>query len=401
MKVYRGLLAGVFLIISCGSQTDKNEHVKNSRSKIVDELAEFTDSGFTDGFDYPVGNPDGKGKYVSKVNGKTYDSWYISTKFAEEYRLGIHTGIDINGIGGGNTDLGQPVYSIASGSVEEAVNAGAPWGNVVMIKHKYLENAQIKHCYSLYAHLENLKVKKGDFVGKRALLGEIGTGGGAYPAHLHVEIRKERMKDYELTYWPSSNSKTVKWVKENYEDPESFIKEHRTITDPKSERRLLLAIKHQYKMYYFENGLLKNQYEIALSQNPIGHKEKEGDLKLPEGEYYIYDKQQGPFSGDYSEFLGPCVLRISYPNKYDAIEGYKKKLISKMERDKIIEAHRHGIRPPSNTKLGGKIVIHGWNGEWVADGSQNLTWGCICMHNSDVVNFYNLIPLKTKILIIP
>ena len=55
--------------------------------------------------------------------------------------------------------------------------------------------------------------------------------------------------------------------------------------------------------------------------------------------------------------------------------------------------------PLKNTKLGGSIVIHGWNGDWVADGKQNLTWGCISMHNADLEAFYDIVELNTKIII--
>jgi murein L,D-transpeptidase YafK len=208
------------------------------------------------------------------------------------------------------------------------------------------------------------------------------------------------MKDFDVTYWPSSNSKDLQWVKDYYYAPEEFIGKHRKLTNPCNENRIIVALKSKYKLYYYEKGTLIKEYEIALSQNPIGHKEREGDLKLPEGEYYICEKQKGPFNGYYADFLGPRLLRISYPNIYDAENGLKKGLISKKERDMLVSANINRTIPSKGTKLGGGIVIHGWKGDWIANGRQNLTWGCISMHNSDLEAFYDIVKLNTKIIIL-
>lgn len=387
----------LLLFISCGSKSERNGVTQKTDNAL--SITDFMDEMVVDGFDYPIGNIDGKGSYTSLSDGKKYDSWRISATFAENYDLGIHTGIDFNGTGGGNTDLGQPVSSIAKGLVVDAKNYGAPWGGVVVLKHKYMENGQLLTCLSLYAHLENLTVKKGEVVHKRHKLGTIGTGEGSYPAHLHLEIRKPEMMEYPSTYWPSSNDKDVKWVKKFYHDPAVFISKHRKLVSPSTSKKMIIAIKSRYKMYLIENGAIKKEYEISLSQNPNGHKEKQGDLKLPEGEYYITEKRLGPFSGDYSEYLGSRYLRISYPNCFDAEQGLKKGLLTKKEKEAIITANNQKKAPPKNTKVGGGILIHGWNEEWKNDGERNLTWGCICMHNYDLDAFFENVELNTVIVI--
>jgi len=52
-----------------------------------------------DGFDFPFGDPDGKGSYTDKATGRTHNGWYVATRFTEKYSMGIHTGEDWNGSG--------------------------------------------------------------------------------------------------------------------------------------------------------------------------------------------------------------------------------------------------------------------------------------------------------------
>src|SRR5258706_15147037 len=69
-----------------------------------------------DGFDYPVGAPDAVGYHDAQPFGEN-----------------DHLGNDWNGNGGGDTDLGDPVYAVAAGIVVEARDIGGDWGNVVRV----------------------------------------------------------------------------------------------------------------------------------------------------------------------------------------------------------------------------------------------------------------------------
>jgi murein DD-endopeptidase MepM/ murein hydrolase activator NlpD len=127
-----------------------------------------------DGFDLPVGKPDAEGYYK-----------------ARGYRPNGHLGEDWNGKGGGDTDLGDPVYAVGHGAVVYAQNFGHGWGNVVIIRHVYEEGGQKKYVDSLYGHLDQIQTRYGVHVRRGQQIGTIGTGGGLYDAHLHFEIRKE------------------------------------------------------------------------------------------------------------------------------------------------------------------------------------------------------------------
>jgi murein DD-endopeptidase MepM/ murein hydrolase activator NlpD len=120
-----------------------------------------TEATPADGFDFPFGDANGKGPYVDKATGQRHNGWYNATRFAEQYSLGIHPGEDWNGVGGGDTDLGQEIYAVANGRVAFAQNCGRLWGNVLMIDHTYYENHEKRKIRSVYAHLQEIKVQAG------------------------------------------------------------------------------------------------------------------------------------------------------------------------------------------------------------------------------------------------
>lgn len=392
---------GLALHYACADKAQAQE-VPEQKASLTekDPLAFLFEENLADGFAFPFGDGEGGGNYVCAADHKTYKGWYIATVTGEKYKLGIHTGEDWNGNGGGETDLGQPVYASAKGKVLEAKDYGAPLGNVVFIEHNFIENAKPVKVFTMYAHLDELKITKGAIVEKRQWVGTVGTGHNSFPAHLHFEIRKANMEEYEPGFWPSSNGKDSAWVMQHYYKPSEFIKQHRKLAVPARMDTLLVAHKSGYKMHLFVKGKEFKTYDISLSQSPLGHKAVEGDNKLPEGAYYITEKSRGPFSGAYSDYLGVAWLRISYPNKFDAEAGLQRGAISKKKYEAIAKAVSESKQPPANTGLGGGIGIHGWRGSW-PEGARHLTWGCISMQNPDLDKFYAQVPLQTRIFIIP
>jgi murein DD-endopeptidase MepM/ murein hydrolase activator NlpD len=159
---------------------------------------EFSEEYITDGFDFPVGRPDGNGYYNAQVFGKNN-----------------HLGDDWNGNGGGNSDLGDSVFATANGYVNFAEDVEGGWGNVIRILHKLPDGTKVE---TLYAHFERIVVKPGDWVKRGDFIGTVGTANGIYYAHLHFEIRSDISMGIGAGY--SSNQS-------GYLDPTEFIREHR------------------------------------------------------------------------------------------------------------------------------------------------------------------------------
>lgn len=101
-------------------------------------------------------------------------------------RGGHHTGDDLNGIGGMNSDLGDPVFASADGLVVYSGNPSPGWGNIVVLAHRLESGAIVQ---TMYAHLLAIKTSHGTLVARGDPIGTVGTADGHYPAHLHFEAR--------------------------------------------------------------------------------------------------------------------------------------------------------------------------------------------------------------------
>jgi murein L,D-transpeptidase YafK len=149
----------------------------------------------------------------------------------------------------------------------------------------------------------------------------------------------------------------------------------------------IVVKKSERKLFLYSGSKLVRTYRIGLGLNPIGDKVREGDRKTPEGDFYIFTKN------DKSAFY--LSLGVSYPNAAHAERGLRDKLISKSQYATIIEALKAGKAPPQNTKLGGDIYIHG-NGA-----RTDWTWGCVALEDSDIRELFNAVPVGTPITIKP
>lgn len=159
------LLTIIFIIFNCNSNI--NQPTKNKNKT----LPQFTESYIANSFDYPVGIPDA-------------DGYYNAQPFGENN----HLGDDWNAVTGGNTDLGDPIYTIANGYVKSAKDVKGGWGNVIRIIHELPNSTRVE---SLYAHCDSILVKEGEWIKKGQQIGTIGNAHGQYYAHLHLEIRSD------------------------------------------------------------------------------------------------------------------------------------------------------------------------------------------------------------------
>ncbi|HEX6124914.1 MAG TPA: L,D-transpeptidase [Pyrinomonadaceae bacterium] len=151
-------------------------------------------------------------------------------------------------------------------------------------------------------------------------------------------------------------------------------------------RYSIVIRKRDRTLELFDSNTRVKSYAVVLGFAPEGDKEREGDGKTPQGEFYIFVKNpQSRFH---------LSLGISYPAAQDAEHGLAAGMISQEERDAIVFAIDNQQMPLQKTALGGEIYIHGGgtDGDW--------TRGCIAMSNEDIEELYNTVPVGTRVFII-
>ena len=141
-------------------------------------------------------------------------------------------GEDWDGVGGGDTDLGDPVYAIGDGVVVFARDCHQGWGNVIIIRHAYRENGSVRNVDSLYGHLQKILVQRGQGVRRGEQIAAIGNAHGLYDAHLHLEVRKNIAIGMSRDKFAQDLS--------NYYDPTTFIESHRRLQTSGASTRVAM-----------------------------------------------------------------------------------------------------------------------------------------------------------------
>jgi murein L,D-transpeptidase YafK len=121
-------------------------------------------------------------------------------------------------------------------------------------------------------------------------------------------------------------------------------------------------------------GNVVARYDVALGSDPVGHKQREGDGRTPEGRYVL--DWRNPASAYHLS------LHVSYPDAADREA-----------------ADARGDAP------GGMIMIHGIrNGlGWIGAAHRLMDWtdGCIAVTNEEIREIWGLVPNGTPIEIRP
>jgi len=107
---------------------------------------------------------------------------------------------------------------------------------------------------------------------------------------------------------------------------------------------LIVVTKSKRRLELYSDGAVVRTYKVGLGLNPVADKVRQGDRATPEGDFYVFTKN------DKSAFY--LSLGISYPNIEDAERGLRDKIISRAQHNAIVRAIKLRVAPPQNTALG-------------------------------------------------
>ena len=125
-----------------------------------------------DEFDTPLRPPDGAGAVISfpfQEAGHLGEDWTTAK---------------------GDAALGEPVHSVADGWVSVAQDFENAWGKAVFICYRLPEGRWPPFVEVMFAQLNSIDIKPGQFVKRGQRIGTVGNANGTYQAHLHWEVRQ-------------------------------------------------------------------------------------------------------------------------------------------------------------------------------------------------------------------
>lgn len=161
-------------------------------------------------------------------------------------------------------------------------------------------------------------------------------------------------------------------------DPSDSIRNNGKVPSASAAAALLadsiVVEKHLRRLTLYRAGQPVKQYAIALGRNPSGRKVQTGDLKTPEGTYFIEGRNTQ------SQYYRS--LRISYPDMLDQLRAQSLGLTA-----------------------GGDIMIHGLppGREQIGAAHRRTDWteGCIAVTNEELDEIWRAIPDGAPIQIKP
>ncbi|MCB8964755.1 MAG: L,D-transpeptidase [Bacteroidales bacterium] len=148
-----------------------------------------------------------------------------------------------------------------------------------------------------------------------------------------------------------------------------------TIENSRKNRSTAIIVdKFARKLYIYQSGIKKHEFDTEFGKNWMGRKRLKGDKATPEGIYLVKSKIPARKTKYFRALL------LNYPNHED---------VERFNRDKSA-----GILP-MNAHIGNLIEIHG-------NGGKGTDWtdGCVALHDSDMAKVYNLIAVGTPVVIV-
>lgn len=149
----------------------------------------------------------------------------------------------------------------------------------------------------------------------------------------------------------------------------------------------VFVYKEKRRLYVVQSNVLVRDYPIGLGSQPKGDKEKDGDGKTPEGEFFVNLKHT---SGKPSKSLS-----LNYPDRRHIEKAFFSGLIGPSQFREILANLKENGSSPQDTALGKHTLIQ--------SGGAHKDWtdGCVALYDSDMEELFNVCSVGTPVSIRP
>ncbi len=155
-------------------------------------------------------------------------------------------------------------------------------------------------------------------------------------------------------------------------------------TGKQAFRKRIVVHKARRRLDVFADGDLLKSYIVSLGLAPTGAKRARGDMRTPEGDFFLCALNR---ASQFTRFLG-----LSYPSPVEASEGAAAGRVGAEVERAVRSAYRTRDRcPPQGTKLGGAVGIHGrsaWERRPEGFALVDWTWGCVALRDQDILELF-------------
>ncbi|MCK5825077.1 MAG: M23 family metallopeptidase [Ichthyobacteriaceae bacterium] len=169
------------LIVSSSKKLDMLSKRIYTQSKSLDDIVVLAENKKALLSHIPAIQPVTNKDLKKMASGYGY-RWHPILKYRK-----FHAGMDFS------AKTGTPIFATGDGVVKKAVKAGA-FGKHVVIDHGFGYK-------TLYGHMHNYKVKKGQKVKRGEIIGAVGSTGMSTGPHLHYEVHKNGKKVNPVNYY--------------------------------------------------------------------------------------------------------------------------------------------------------------------------------------------------------
>ncbi len=156
-------------------------------------------------------------------------------------------------------------------------------------------------------------------------------------------------------------------------------------TGKRTFRKRIVVHKARRRMDVLADGDILKSYVVSLGLSPTGAKRLRGDMRTPEGDFFLCTLNR---ASRFTRFLG-----LSYPSPVEAAEAVSARRVGPEVERAVRSAYRTRDRcPPQATRLGGAVGIHGkaeWERRPEGFALVDWTWGCVAVRDRDILELFD------------